>query len=195
MSGMATTRGTLSIMSGPSGVGKSTIIKRLLDDERFALSVSATTRKSRDGEQDGVHYYFLSEEEFVARMERGEFLEHAIVHGKDRYGTLESEVKRLVDAGRIVILDIDVQGFLNLETSVETTSIFVAPTRFEVLEQRLRSRGSESEESLERRLETARWELEHKDRYDHVVTNDDLDRAVTTIKELLVGSNPASRES
>ena len=184
MRDLATHKGTLSVLSGPSGVGKSTIIARLLEDERYALSISATTRSPRQGEVDGVHYYFLSEEEFEARVQEGAFLEHAMVHGH-RYGTLEAEVVRLLDAGQWVILDIDVQGFLDLETALPSTSIFVAPPSFDVLEKRLRSRDTEDEETIQRRLATARWELEQKDKYDHVVVNDDLDRTIQTIDQIL----------
>lgn len=189
MRSVATRKGMLTVLSGPSGVGKSTIIKELLKDERYALSVSATTRPPREGEEHGVHYYFLTEEEFDAKLAQSEFLEFATIHKAHRYGTLESEVARLIDQGHIVLLDIDVQGFLSLETSLESNSVFIAPLTFEVLEKRLRARDSETEESIKRRLETARWELSQQGKYDHVVINDDLQIAIQTIHEILTAGH------
>lgn len=178
--------GLLAILSGPSGVGKSTIIDRLLEDERFALSVSATTRAPREGEENGIDYWFLSREEFEKRIAEDAFLEYATVHRRDLYGTLRSEVERRTGAGEIVILDIDVQGATALADEPGKVSVFIAPPSVETLERRLRDRGTEDEAAVTRRLETAREELARQDEYDVVVVNDDLDACVTRVRDVLV---------
>lgn len=179
------TKGRLVVLSGPSGVGKSTIIKELLKDPRFSLSVSATTRSPREGEKNGVDYHFITREDFESRVARGEFLEYAVVHGKNMYGTLKSEVDRLVGDGRIVLLDIDVQGARLVRKLAEGARfIFVAPPEVSELMRRLSGRGTESAADIERRLETAQSELAARKEYDHVVVNDDLPTAVATIRRL-----------
>ncbi|MEE9394737.1 MAG: guanylate kinase [Planctomycetota bacterium] len=180
------TKGKLAVLSGPSGVGKSTLIKRLLEDDRFALSTSATTREPREGELNGREYHFHTLCEFQTLIDANEFLEWAIVHGHHRYGTLKSEVNRLVEAGKIVILDIDVQGALKLEEREDLVRVFIAPPRFEDLEVRLRSRASETESSIETRLVTARHELTLQDEYDHVVVNDEVEKTVDALKSVLL---------
>jgi guanylate kinase len=179
--------GELIILSGPSGVGKSSIIKRLLEDERFSLSVSATTRAPRPGEVEGEDYYFLDDAEFRRRIEAGEFLEWAEVHGKSFYGTLRDDVSQRQAAGRTVILDIDVQGAALLRQE-EARRVFIAPPSFDELERRLRDRGTETEERIARRLETAREELNRAQDYDHVVVNDELESTVEFLKGLLFDS-------
>lgn len=183
-----TARGLLAILSGPSGVGKSTIIERLVEDDRFSLSVSATTRKPREGEENGVDYWFLDMEDFEARIAAGEFLEHAVVHGRDRYGTLRSEVERRIADGAIVILDIDVQGAAALKNETDAVSVFIAPPDVATLEERLRTRGTEDEAAVTRRMETAREELARQDEYDRVVVNDGLVEAVARVREILVAA-------
>ena len=173
-------RGLLVVLSGPSGVGKGTLIKCLLQDERFSLSVSATTRTPRDGERDGVDYEFIDEDEFIRRIEDDEFLEHAIVFGGKRYGTPRAEVERIVNEGGIALLDIDVQGARQLRERGElddAISLFIVPPDMNELERRLRTRGTETEEAALERLRIARNEMRERTYYDHVVTNDELTRA------------------
>jgi len=185
-------RGRLVVVSGPSGAGKSTVLRRLLEcsDLPLVASVSATTRPPRRGEVDGVDYHFLSEDEFALRRRRGDFLECFQVYGKgDWYGTLQSEVTPSLEDGKWVILEIDVQGALAVvKRYPEATTIFVHPSCWEELERRLRGRGTESEDALERRLNRARAELALADHYQHQVINDDVDQAVRQICDILTQS-------
>ena len=173
-------------MSGPSGVGKGTLVAELRRRvPSLGLTVSATTRSPREGEKDGVSYYFLSEEEFGRRVEAGEFLEWANVHGH-RYGTLHSEVDRLFDEGRSVVLEIDVQGGLNVRrVRPDTVLVFIEPPSAEELERRLRGRGTEDEATIRLRLDNAASELEAAASYDERIVNDDLDRAVGVLADLI----------
>jgi len=179
----------LIVLSGPSGVGKSTIVRRVI--ERFPtqlrLSISATTRPPRPGERDGVDYYFLSPDEFARRRHAGEFLECFEVFGRGHwYGTLRSEVTPSGDGPKWVILDIDVDGAAKVRQLVpDTLSIFLHPGSEQELERRLRVRGTESEDAIGRRLEVARRELARADEYQSIVTNDSLDEAVGKICEIL----------
>ena len=171
------------MITGPSGVGKGTLIRLLLD--RFPtmkLSVSATTREPRPGEQDGADYHFLSPEEFQAKIDADEFLEWAEYAG-NRYGTLRSELER--DAHPLV-LEIEVQGARQVRARVgDAVSVFIAPPSEEALRTRLVGRGSDSPEQIERRLQTAWRELAARDEFDHVVVNDDLDAAVDELSRLV----------
>ncbi len=173
-------------MSGPSGVGKGTLVAELRRRvPSLGLTVSATTRSPREGEKDGVSYYFLSEEEFGRRVEAGEFLEWANVHGH-RYGTLHSEVDRLFDEGRSVVLEIDVQGGLNVRSvRPDVVLVFIEPPSAEELERRLRGRGTEDEATIRLRLDNAAAELEAAASYDERIVNDDLDRAVGQLADLI----------
>ena len=181
--------GKLVVVSGPSGVGKSTIVTEVLS--RFAgrlrLSVSATTRPPRPGEKEGIHYHFLTDEQFSERRQQGEFLETIEVFGRGHwYGTLWSEVRPFLAAGKWVLLEIDVDGAENvLRQFEEPVSIFIRPDSFEELERRLRSRGTENEESIERRLSVARRELELADRYQHKIVNETVAQAVEDICKIL----------
>ena len=176
--------GRMLLISGPSGCGKSTICDRLRVDSRVVFSVSATTRAPRAGEVDKQDYIFLSKSEFRTRIEGGEFIEHAEVYG-NMYGTLRQPMHDAIDAGQVYLLEIDVQGALQLKAlDVPGIYVFVAPPSLEVLRRRLEGRGTETPKSLERRLGKARDELRDREKYDHEVVNHDLDRAVAEIRAI-----------
>jgi guanylate kinase len=181
--------GQLIIISGPSGAGKSTVVGQLLEtcDLPLERSISATTRQPRPGEEDGVDYYFISQEEFAERRQRGEFLECAEVFGSGNwYGTLEEPVRRQLQEGRRVILEIDVQGARQvLQRFPEATSIFIHPGSLEELEKRLRGRESETEEQIRNRLSVAADELRVADSYQHIVKNESVQATAATICGLL----------
>lgn len=178
-------KGKLIVISGPSGCGKTTIIRRLLEDPRVQFSISATTRPQRAGEQHGRDYWFLSKDEFKRLVRAGEFIEFAEVHG-NMYGTLRGPMEQAVAEGRIYLLEIDVQGASQLQAMEFPGSfLFIAPPDFEELRRRLRERGTESPEVLERRLKKAEDEYRERVKYDHVIVNDDLDRAVAEVRRLV----------
>lgn len=184
------------VLSSPSGGGKTTIARRILvERDDTGYSVSATTRAPRDGEVDGREYHFLSDGEFDERVQAGEFLEHAIYNGK-RYGTLEREVRRVVQGGRHVLLDIEIIGArIVRERFPDAVLIFVVPPSGKVLAERLRGRGSEPNEVIAARLERAVVELAAAPEYDFLVVNDDLDVAVRTVHGILdVESRRMSRQ-
>ena len=183
--------GRLLVISGPSGSGKSTICKKLLEDPRVTFSVSATTRKRREGEVDGRDYHFLSREEFKRKVERGEFVEHAEVYG-NMYGTLREPMRKAMAEGKVYLLEIDVQGANQLRAlGEEGTYVFIAPPDFEELRRRLAGRGTETPEMLERRLHKAEDEWRERVKYDHVVVNDRVERAVAEIRKLVGLDQPA----
>ena len=179
--------GKIIVLSAPSGTGKSTIIGELMKmpDLNLGFSVSATSRAPRGTEQDGVQYYFLSPDEFAARIERGEFVEWAEVYSGTRYGTLVSEVERVTGRGMNLIMDIDVEGALNVKKRYGDLAllIFIEPPTLQSLEERLRSRATDDDESIRRRLDKAEYEMSFADRYDKVVVNDDLDTAVADVAD------------
>lgn len=170
------------VITGPSGVGKGTLIKRLLAAcPNLELSISATTREPREGERDGVDYHFLSPEEFERRVEEKDFLEFASYSG-NRYGTLRSEVERRLEGGHSVVLEIEVQGAQQVRAAKEdSVQIFIAPPDPSVLRQRLLGRGTDSEEAIDKRLEVAKQELAVQKDFDYQVVNDDLDRAAAEL--------------
>ena len=179
----------LVIISGPSGAGKSTVVRRLLQECEVPLylSVSATTRKPRPGEVDGQDYHFLSHEEFARRRAAGAFLECKEVFGHgDWYGTLWSEVQKGIAAGKWVLLEIDVEGAQSvLEQFPEAITIFIHPGSMQELERRLRQRGTETQESLARRLQVAQREMQFLPQYRYEIINHSVDQAVHDICQLL----------
>ena len=172
------------LISGPSGCGKSTIIQRLLADERVEFSVSATTRPIREGEVDGEDYHFLTAEEFREQVEAGAFIEYAEVYG-NLYGTLRAPMDAAIAAGHVFLVEIDVQGALQLRALGEPgVYVFIAPPSAEELKRRLVGRGTEPPEVLERRLKKAEDEYRERVKYDHVVINEQLDQAVEEVRVL-----------
>ena len=185
--------GALIILSGPSGAGKSTVCGHLFPRlKRLKFSVSCTTRAPRTGEVDGVHYHFLSIDEFKKRVDAGEFLEWAEVHG-NYYGTLVNEVAPHILAGEDVILDIDVQGQAQIVENIRLhpdwgnalTTVFLIPPSYAILEQRLRGRGTESEESILRRLENAKKEMKQWRCYDYIIVNNDAVEAADELEAII----------
>jgi guanylate kinase len=182
------------VITGPSGVGKGTLIGMLRERvPDLELSVSATTREPRSGEEDGIDYHFLSPEEFAGRADAGDFLEHATFSG-NRYGTLRSEIERTLDAGRSVVLEIEVQGARQVRAALgdEAVLIFIAPPSPRILRERLADRGTDSEEAIERRLETAKQELEAQQEFKHVVVNDELETAGDELEAIVRGELEAT---
>jgi len=174
------------VITGPSGVGKGTLIRTLLERiPELELSVSATTRAPRPGEERGVAYHFLDEDEFTRRVDAGDFVEHASYSGR-RYGTLRSELERRTADGSPVVLEIEVQGARQIAESMpEAVRIFIAPPSEEALRARLIGRGTDDPEQVEARLETAREELRAQREFPHVVINDRLEDAVDALEEVV----------
>ncbi|MCF6246472.1 MAG: guanylate kinase [Desulfobacula sp.] len=177
--------GKLFIVSAPSGAGKTTLIKHLL--RRFktlSYSVSHTTRPPRGAEQDGIDYFFINFDEFEQKISQGQMLEWAKVHD-NYYGTSRQFVEDSLAKGESLLLDIDVQGgFQIMESSLEPVCIFIMPPSFEELERRLLGRGTDSADIIEKRLENARQEMAQKNRYNHILLNDDLDRAIEELCDI-----------
>lgn len=178
------------VVTGTSGAGKGTIERKLLARmPELELAISATTRDRRDGEQDGREYWFVSEDDFDARLAAGEFLEHIVFDWGQRSGTLRSEIDRILGAGRIPLLDLETEGALAVaETVPGAVTIFVKAPSFEENERRLRERATESEGEIEERLGLARRQLEQERLFDHAIENDDLDRAVDELEAIVRGA-------
>ena len=177
----------LVVLAGPAGVGKGTIVQRILASEPdFMLSVSATTRAPRPGEIDGVHYHFMSREEFEELISQNQLLEFATVHGSNFYGTPLNELTKAEAADKHLLLEIDLQGARQVKERIpQALTIFISPPSWEELEARLRNRGTETEEQIQTRLSTARTELASAGEFDFNVTNQDLDTCVSEVVELV----------
>jgi guanylate kinase len=177
---------TVFVITGPSGVGKGTLIRGLLERiPELELSISATTRKPRPGEQDGVDYHFLTPEEFAARVDAGDFVEHATYSG-NRYGTLRCELERRVRRGAPVVLEIEVQGARQVREAIpEAVAVFIAPPSLEALRARLVGRGTDTAEQVDERLGTAGRELEARSEFAHEVVNDRLEEAIAELEGIV----------
>lgn len=183
---MASKNGVLVLFSGPSGVGKDTVLKVVLDkDKSIQRSISLTTRNIRENEVDGKDYYFVSVDNFKKMLDNGEVLEYA-QYGKNFYGTPKAPVDKWLDEGKTVILKIEVQGAQQIKNLYpDAVGIFVLPPSMDELEKRLRSRGTEDEDDIQKRLEIARNEMEKSVYYDYNVINDDLDTASDDVLKIL----------
>ena len=185
-----TARGCLVVLAGPSAVGKSTVVSRLRDDvDNLYFSVSMTTRQPRPGETDGVDYFFVTPEDFQERIDAGDMLEWAEIHGGlQRSGTPAQPVQEALQAGRPVLVEVDLAGARNVKAAMpEAETVFLAPPSWDVLVERLTGRGTEPQDVIDRRLQTAETELAAQEEFDHVVVNNELDEAVTAISAILRG--------
>ncbi|MGQ9628812.1 MAG: guanylate kinase [bacterium] len=189
-------KGLLFVVSAPSGSGKTTLCRKMVETlPDLSFSVSATTRPMRRGERNYVDYHFVSAEEFKKMVERGEFAEWA-VYLDNYYGTPKSEIERIWQKGKDVVLEIDVQGGIQIREKYPTRSvlIYVMLSSLKLLEDRLRARGTDTEEEIAKRLITARRELEYKDKYDYVVLNDDLEDATEKMRAIVIAERCRTRK-
>ena len=188
-SGASTAR--LYVVAAPSGGGKTSLINALLEqDDRVTLSVSFTTRSPRSGEQDGVHYHFVDDQEFVRLIGQNAFLEHAEVYGH-RYGTARDQVQNKLEAGFDVLLDIDWQGARQLRDSFSSCcTIFILPPSLQALRNRLSRRGQDSEEAIDLRMMEARAEISHWDEFEHLIINDNFDEALADLQSIVRSGSP-----
>lgn len=178
----------LIVISAPSGTGKTTVIDHLMiQNPKLVRAITCTTRAPRIGEKDGRDYYFLSTADFADRIQTGDFLEWANVHGY-QYGTLRQTCMDMLALGNDVVLNIDVQGALNIKKIYpQAILIFLSPPSLKTLEERLKGRGTNSPQDIARRIQDAQFELSMKDRYDYEVVNDDLEKAVQRLSQLIAG--------
>ncbi|NQZ66039.1 MAG: guanylate kinase [Mycoplasmatales bacterium] len=182
----------LVVFTGPSAVGKATIEKHLFNDEslKLELSISATTRRPREGEIDGVHYYFISGEEFDKKIKNNEFIEWN-EHFSNKYGTLKSEINRIIDKGNVPFMEVEVIGAMNILENYkdeETISFFIRPPSMKELENRIRARGSETEEEISERMARVYDEMTFINKFQHVVVNDDVMKAVENVTNIIKGN-------
>lgn len=177
----------LTVIAGPTAVGKGTVVREILRlDSNVVLSVSATTRAPRPAEQDGREYFFLSHAEFDRMISNGDMLEYAVVHGQNKYGTPRKPVEDALAAGKHVLLEIDIQGARQVRKSMpEALLVFIAPPSWQELQRRLSSRGTESPEEQQRRLDTAKIELEAQSEFDEVVINEDVAKCALEVLDLI----------
>lgn len=184
---MTKNKGLIIILSSPSGAGKSSLAKALLEiDNNLRLSISATTRKPRPNEQDGVNYYFKTKSEFEELVKQNQFLEHAKIYN-NYYGTPKKHVENLLNQGLDVLFDIDWQGARSIkQNAVNVVSIFILPPNLEVLEQRLRNRAADNEEAIQLRMASAQAEISHSNEYDHIITNDDFNDTLQQIHTIIL---------
>ena len=179
---------TVLVVTGPSGAGKGTLIHKLVERvPGIEVTVSATTRERRSGEEDSRHYVFLSDDDFLDRVARGEFLEHVEYVSGHRYGTLRSELDRIAATGHVPLLELETEGALLVKREVPGAVTIFISARVEELERRLRERATESAGEIGERIELARRQLEQAGEFDYVIENDDLDRAVTELTTLVRG--------
>ena len=181
---MSSINGAVLVLSGPSGAGKSSLVHKVMDDlGECYFSISTTTRPIREGEVDGVDYYFVDEEEFKKEIEEDQFLEYAIVHG-NYYGTSLKPVKKALAEGKLVIFDIDVQGNSAISSRLGdiTTSVFITPPTLSELKKRLQNRNTDAQEVIDRRVEMARREIQRASEYEYLLVNDDLDVAAEKLR-------------
>ncbi len=184
---MTTRRGNLFVISAPSGSGKTTLVRRLLDTlDDVQFSISFTTRSVRGSERDGIDYHFIAEESFRSKIEEGEFLEWAEVHG-NLYGTSKTETERIRAGGEDILMDVDVQGAMQVrKAQPDAVTLFIMPPSFGVLEERLRGRRQDSDKVIEGRLDEARHEIHYYKDYDYVLVNDSVERTSELFKAIVL---------
>ncbi len=180
--------GVVLVLSGPSGAGKSSLINKIADDiGDYYFSISTTTRPMRDGEEEGVHYHFVTQEEFEKDIAEDNFLEHAVVHG-NYYGTSLKPVRKALSEGKLVIFDIDVQGntAVNNRLGDITTSVFITPPSLSELKKRLENRATDTQEIIDARIKMAKREIQRISEYDYLVINDDIDIAAEVLRQIAI---------